>query len=112
MFWRSVGLSHASPIEARSRRNVSAEAVGGALVATASVPSSELTNSSPCSSGSQLQELLDKNEVTLEELLDDDSIIQECKSLNARLIHLCAPTRASARVAREHRRRRHSPQRP
>lgn len=35
-----------------------------------------------------LQALLDKSDVTLEELLDDDGIIQECKSLNARLIHL------------------------
>lgn len=35
-----------------------------------------------------LQQILDKEEFTLEELLDEDDIIQECKSLNGRLITL------------------------
>ena len=35
-----------------------------------------------------LQQILDKEEYTLEELLDEDDIIQECKSLNGRLIAL------------------------
>jgi hypothetical protein len=35
-----------------------------------------------------LQQILDKEEYTLEELLDEDDIIQECKSLNGRLITL------------------------
>jgi hypothetical protein len=34
------------------------------------------------------QQILDKEEFTLEELLDEDDIIQECKSLNGRLITL------------------------
>ena len=34
------------------------------------------------------QQILDKEEYTLEELLDEDDIIQECKSLNGRLIAL------------------------
>jgi serine/threonine-protein phosphatase 6 regulatory subunit 3 len=34
------------------------------------------------------QQILDKEEFTLEELLDEDDIIQECKSLNGRLIAL------------------------
>ena len=38
---------------------------------------------------------MDKENFTLEELLDEDEIIQECKALNSRLInlydlHLCA----------------------
>lgn len=33
-----------------------------------------------------VQQILDKEEFTLEELLDEDDIIQECKSLNGRLI--------------------------
>jgi hypothetical protein len=35
-----------------------------------------------------VQQILDKEEFTLEELLDEDDIIQECKSLNGRLITL------------------------
>lgn len=35
-----------------------------------------------------LQQILDKEEYTLEELLDEDDIIQECKSLNGRLLQL------------------------
>ena len=34
------------------------------------------------------QQILDKENYTLEELLDEDDIIQECKSLNGRLIAL------------------------
>lgn len=34
------------------------------------------------------QQILDKESYTLEELLDEDDIIQECKSLNGRLIAL------------------------
>jgi serine/threonine-protein phosphatase 6 regulatory subunit 3 len=32
--------------------------------------------------------ILDKENFTLEELLDEDEIIQECKALNTRLINL------------------------
>ncbi|GBF89982.1 hypothetical protein Rsub_02688 [Raphidocelis subcapitata] len=35
---------------------------------------------------SPIEQILDKEEYTLEELLDEDDIIQECKSLNGRLI--------------------------
>lgn len=35
---------------------------------------------------SPIEQILDKEEFTLEELLDEDDIIQECKSLNGRLI--------------------------
>jgi len=40
------------------------------------------------SANAALQQILDKEEYTLEELLDEDDIIQECKSLNGRLIAL------------------------
>ncbi len=37
---------------------------------------------------SPIEQILDKDEFTLEELLDEDDIIQECKSLNGRLVAL------------------------
>jgi serine/threonine-protein phosphatase 6 regulatory subunit 3 len=37
---------------------------------------------------SPIEQILDKEEFTLEELLDEDDIIQECKSLNGRLVAL------------------------
>lgn len=36
----------------------------------------------------QVESVLDKENFTLEELLDEDEIIQECKALNSRLINL------------------------
>ena len=36
----------------------------------------------------QVETILDKDNFTLEELLDEDEIIQECKALNGRLINL------------------------
>lgn len=36
----------------------------------------------------QVETILDKENFTLEELLDEDEIIQECKALNGRLINL------------------------
>ena len=51
--------------------------------------------------------MLDKESFTLEELLEEDDVIQECKSLNSRLVNLCVPPakprsrpRRVARVAR------------
>ncbi|KAG7959693.1 hypothetical protein I3843_10G083000 [Carya illinoinensis] len=35
----------------------------------------------------QVETILDKENFTLEELLDEDEIIQECKALNGRLIN-------------------------
>ena len=46
------------------------------------------------------QQILDKEEYTLEELLDEDDVIQECKSLNGRLIALCAPQAEAVGAAR------------
>jgi serine/threonine-protein phosphatase 6 regulatory subunit 3 len=39
---------------------------------------------------SPLEQILDKSSFTLEELLDEDDVIQETRSLNGRLIALCA----------------------
>ncbi|KAE9452417.1 hypothetical protein C3L33_15682, partial [Rhododendron williamsianum] len=36
----------------------------------------------------QVETIMDKENFTLEELLDEDEIIQECKALNSRLINL------------------------
>lgn len=38
--------------------------------------------------GAFAQQILDKEEFTLEELLEEDDIVQECKSLNGRLVAL------------------------
>jgi len=38
---------------------------------------------------SPVELVLDKESFTLEELLEEDDVIQECKSLNSRLVHLC-----------------------
>jgi serine/threonine-protein phosphatase 6 regulatory subunit 3 len=35
-----------------------------------------------------VQAILDKEEFTLEELLEEDDLVQECKSLNGRLVAL------------------------
>jgi serine/threonine-protein phosphatase 6 regulatory subunit 3 len=40
------------------------------------------------STPSPIDQILDKDEYTLEELLDEDDLIQECKSLNGRLVAL------------------------
>ncbi|ONM40836.1 SIT4 phosphatase-associated family protein [Zea mays] len=40
------------------------------------------------SAASPVDTILDKENFTLEELLDEDEIIQECKALNSRLINL------------------------
>lgn len=37
---------------------------------------------------SQVDTILDKENFTLDELLDEDEIIQECKAINSRLINL------------------------
>jgi serine/threonine-protein phosphatase 6 regulatory subunit 3 len=37
---------------------------------------------------SPIEQILDKESYTLDELLDEDDLIQECKSLNGRLISL------------------------
>lgn len=39
-------------------------------------------------SSAQVESVLDKENFTLEELLDEEEIIQECKALNSRLINL------------------------
>lgn len=36
----------------------------------------------------QVESILDKEDFTLEELLDEEDIIQECRALNSRLINL------------------------
>lgn len=36
----------------------------------------------------QVETILDKENFTLEELLDEEEVIQECKALNSRLINL------------------------
>lgn len=36
----------------------------------------------------QVDTILDKDKYLLEELLDEDEIIQECKAINSRLINL------------------------
>ncbi|KAG2598864.1 hypothetical protein PVAP13_5KG402400 [Panicum virgatum] len=64
MFWRMTGLSAASPVSSSS-----------------SLPAASLRLAA------WVDTILDKENFTLEELLDEDEIIQECKALNSRLIN-------------------------
>ena len=48
------------------------------------LPARVADSSTPCAA-SPVDSILDKDRYTLEELLDEDELIQECKSLNARL---------------------------
>ncbi|KAL6516669.1 hypothetical protein OROGR_019974 [Orobanche gracilis] len=59
MFWKLTALSPSSP---------------SMIVATGK--------------GREVEAVLDKDNFTLEELLDEEEIIQECKALNSRLINL------------------------
>lgn len=45
-------------------------------------------HSASCCVQLQVESVLDKDIYSLEELLDEDEIIQECKALNSRLITL------------------------
>lgn len=87
-FWKAAGFSQPSPIE-----------VGRTQLAGLQLGSAQCTALCCCGGKVQqcaharvancaLQQILDKEEFTLEELLDEDDIIQECKSLNGRLITL------------------------
>lgn len=64
-------------------------AADGAQGATACPPASATCcerSLAPCLlAASPVDSILDKESYTLEELLDEDELIQECKSLNARL---------------------------
>ena len=94
MFWRSPGFVQASPVEVRVvlpvfRTCTRARVPPCTLRHRASHLRHSLTTLSPPNPrrlGPQL--VLDKESFTLEELLEEDDVIQECKSLNSRLIDL------------------------
>jgi len=92
MFWRSPGLVQASPVEVRprtvtvSRRPTRARVPSWPHHAISLSPRALTTLSLPSLPAQQL--VLDKESFTLEELLEEDDVIQECKSLNSRLIDL------------------------
>lgn len=96
MFWRSPGLVQASPVEVRprtvtvSRRPTRARVPSRApVVATSRHLSLASGTNNPLPPYLPAQQLvLDKESFTLEELLEEDDVIQECKSLNSRLIDL------------------------
>ncbi|OEL20141.1 Serine/threonine-protein phosphatase 6 regulatory subunit 2 [Dichanthelium oligosanthes] len=77
MFWRMTGLSAASPVSSPSSSSSSLSAACLRLGAWVCVAVTEL----------RVDTILDKENFTLEELLDEDEIIQECKALNSRLIN-------------------------
>ncbi|KAF2610655.1 hypothetical protein F2Q70_00012172 [Brassica cretica] len=68
MFWKLTALSAASP----ERQHT--------LLIHPSIFCLGLTK--------QVESILDKEDFTLEELLDEEDIIQECRALNSRLINL------------------------
>ncbi len=75
MFWKVTGFSQPSPIEVWQccAKDV-LRGYSSLLTAVATRPTT--------------QQILDKEEFTLEELLEEDDIVQECKSLNGRLVAL------------------------
>ncbi len=74
MFWKVAGFSQPSPIEVCKRVDCN----GSIAILQQGTHKSAL-----------LQQLLDgEDSLTLEQLLDEDDLIQECKSLNGRLIAL------------------------
>lgn len=76
MFWHVPGLSAASP--------VSACTCGDYILCRVHF---FIIKWSPCYFF-QVDTILDKENFKLEDLLDEDEIIQECKALNTRLINL------------------------
>jgi len=78
-FWKVAGFSQPSPIE------VGMPAAKRCLICSGTCLPGRQHSAVPCSF---LQQILDKEEYTLEELLDEDNMSQECKSLNGRLIAL------------------------
>lgn len=94
MFWKVAGFAQPSPIEVRHgpSSGLPLACVPVPPCRPAAIPSSWHTCSIfhfPCNCSSPpMQQILDRNEYTLEELLDEDDIIQECKSLNGRLVAL------------------------
>ncbi|PNH08035.1 Serine/threonine-protein phosphatase 6 regulatory subunit 3-A [Tetrabaena socialis] len=74
MFWKVTGFSQPSPVEVCATPGPAACLDGTAW--------ERLTGLW----GTLAQQILDKEEFTLEELLEEDDIVQECKSLNGRLV--------------------------
>jgi hypothetical protein len=99
MFWRSVGVPQASPVEVRAGVSGAARRRRGADAALRFHPVSRDAASRPracvfLATATHAQALLDRNDCTLEALLAEDELIQELKSLNSRVINLCARPRA------------------
>lgn len=78
MFWKVAGFSQSNSLE-----------VCSACTTHSAWPlTHDTVNRSPDRLFHVAQLLLDKDDCTLEELLDEEDIIQECKSLNGRLVAL------------------------
>ncbi|WVY94500.1 hypothetical protein V8G54_033588 [Vigna mungo] len=75
MFWRMAGLSTASPL------------VPHQVWDTGVLSAFKNLGSDICRSITRVETILDRDNFTLDELLDEDEIIQECKALNSRLIN-------------------------
>ena len=78
MFWRSVGVAQTSAVEARR------------CVAMRRPPDAGRPDSRLACARARPQTLLERGDCTLEALLQEDELIQELKSLNSRVINLCA----------------------
>lgn len=79
----------------------------GAIIAPATQPLRPPAHRrvSGLNTASPVDSILDKDNFTLEELLDEDELIQECKSLNARLTAFLKKKETVQKLVRRRRRR-------
>ena len=86
MFWRTAGLVQSSPVEVRHALTRPTPNNSSWCAAFRLPPLTDVFFFARGGLVSQL--VLDRESFTLEELLEEDDVIQECKSLNNRLINL------------------------
>lgn len=84
-YWKVASFAQPSPIEV-SGASLGAQTERESNLSSLSCLS--LTRARPSPHKTHLQQILSKDAFTLEELLDEDDIIQECKSLNESLLRL------------------------
>jgi hypothetical protein len=83
-YWKVASFAQPSPLEV-SERTSKAVVLGRAAALFRPRLRSPLV---PPPTKPTPQQILSKDSFTLEELLDEDDLIQECKSLNERLLRL------------------------
>jgi len=84
-YWKVASFAQPSPIEVRA---APLSPVPPCLALLSPLTRASCLRPPPSTIDPPPQQILSKESFTLEELLDEDDIIQECKSLNERLLRL------------------------